>query len=202
MKITAIKQQVKRADRYSVYVDGAYSFSLSEGALLTQGLASGQELDESQLEALKEASGSDKAYGNALRYAALRPRSDWELRSYLRRKKVDEPVADAILSRLRDLGMVDDLSFARSWLASRRLLKSTSKRRLRLELKQKHVSEDIILAVLAEDEVSERDTLRELVRKKGPRYADRTKLMQYLVRQGFTYDDIKAVLEEAESDEI
>lgn len=202
MKITAIKQQVKRADRYSVYIDGVYSFSLSEGALLTHGLASGQELDKTRLEELKEASGSDKAYGNALRFAALRPRSDWELRSYLQRKKVEEPVADTIMGRLRDLGMVDDMSFARSWLASRRLLKNTSKRRLRLELKQKHVPEEIIQTVLAEDEVSERDTLRELVRKKGSRYADRTKFMQYLARQGFGYDDIKAVLEEAETDEL
>src|SRR6266540_2038471 len=87
MKITNITQQVKRPDRYSVYVDGRYSFSLSESALLDQRLASGQELAADQLATLKETSHNDKAYGNALRYAAMRPRSEWELRTYLRRKE-------------------------------------------------------------------------------------------------------------------
>jgi regulatory protein len=160
MKITAIKQQVKRADRYSVFVDGKYSFSLSENALLDQRLASGQELDERQLKELKEASGNDKAYGNALRYVAMRPRSEWELRDYLRRKDVDEPVAEIIVERLQRVGLLDDLAFARAWVANRRLLKATSVRKLRLELKQKHVAEDVANQALAEDETDERDALR------------------------------------------
>jgi len=196
MKITNIKQQVKRADRYSVFIDGAYAFSLSESALLSEGLASGQEFDKAELERLKRASGADKAYGNALRYAAMRPRSEWELETYLHRKQADEVIAAHIMQRLRDLGMLDDHAFAESWVASRRLLKSTSKRRLRMELKQKRVAESIIDKVLKADQTDERETLRELVTKKRARYADRNKLMQYLARQGFSYDDIKAVVDE------
>lgn len=201
MKITAIKQQVKRKDRYSVFVDGVYSFSLSEGALVEQRLASGQELDEQQLKELKEASGNDKAYGNALRYVAMRPRSMWELRDYLRRKDVDEPVAEIIIERLQRVGLLDDLSFARVWVTNRRLLKATSVRKLRLELKQKHVSEEVINQALAEDETDERDALRELAAKKRGRYPEDIKLMQYLARQGFGYDDIKAVLGELNAEE-
>lgn len=195
MRITNIKQQVKRPDRYSVFVDGVYSFSVSEAALLELHLVSGQELDAAELGRLKDASGNDKAYGNALRYVALRPRSEWEIRTYLRRKEVDEPVADTIVQRLRRVGLLDDLNFARSWVANRHLLKSTSKRRLQLELKQKHIAPAIIDQVLAEDQVDERQSLRELVAKKQSRYPDRQKLMQYLARQGFSYDDIKAVLD-------
>lgn len=197
MKITSIRQQVKRANRYSIFVDGVYAFSLSESGLLAQGLASGQEFDRHELEKLKAASGADKAYGNALRYAAMRPRSEWELGTYLERKDVEEPVAQTIMQRLRDVGLLDDKAFATAWVANRRLLKSTSKRRLRLELKQKHVPESVIDEALREDEVDERDTLRALVEKKRARYPDRNKFMQYLARQGFSYDDIKSVLEES-----
>jgi regulatory protein len=198
MQITAIKQQVKRTDRYSVYVDGKYAFSLSEGALIEQGLASGQELEPKRLKELKETAGLDKAYGNALRYVALRPRSVWELQDYFRRKGIDQEAAGIIVERLTNLNLLDDLAFARAWLANRRLLKSTSKRRLRLELKQKHVSEEVIAQVLEEDEADERAVLRELIAKKRGRYPDRQKLMQYLARQGFSYDDIKTTLDEAE----
>jgi regulatory protein len=196
MKITSIKQQIKRNDRYSVFVDGKYSFSLSESALLELRLASGQEVDEPQLAELKEASGNDKAYGNALRYVAIRPRSEWELRTYLRRKEVDDPVADTIIERLQQVGLQDDLQFAKSWVANRHLLKSTSKRKLQLELKQKRVPNAIIDTVLREDKVDERQSLQALVAKKQHRYPDKNKFMQYLARQGFSYDDIKSVLDQ------
>jgi regulatory protein len=200
MKITAIKQQVKHANRYSIYVDGTYAFSLSETGLLEQRLVSGQELDAAQLLALKHASGADKAYGNALRYVAMRPRSLWELDDYLRRKQVEEPVADNIKERLLRVGLLGDLMFARAWVANRRLLKSTSKRRLVQELKQKRVAEDIIDQVLAEDDTDEQSALRDLVAKKRARYPDDLKLMQYLARQGFGYDDIKDAIRSSAAD--
>ncbi|HEU4914355.1 MAG TPA: RecX family transcriptional regulator [Candidatus Saccharimonadales bacterium] len=200
MRITNIKQQIRRADRYSIFIDGKYSFSLGEAALLSEGLASGQELDESRLCRLKEASGADKAYGNALRYVAMRPRSVWEVRTYLQRKDVDEPVAEGIIKRLEAVGLLDDNEFARSWTASRRLLKSISKRKLRMELQQKRVPEAIIGSVLQEDKTDERQTLRGLIAKKRGRYPDQAKLMQYLARQGFGYDDIKSAMQESAED--
>jgi len=196
MKITAIKQQVKRTDRYSIFVDGAYAFSLSESGLLQSGLASGQELDAAQLKKLKKDAGLDKAYYNALRYAAMRPHSQWEMESYLRRKEVDADTTAEIIRRLQNLTMLSDLDFARSWIANRRLLKSTSKRRLRLELMQKHVPDDIIRQALAEDATDERQALRDLVAKKRRRYPERQKLIRYLASQGFNYDDITSVLNE------
>lgn len=194
MKITAIKQQQKRADRYSVFVDDKYAFSLSESGLIDARLASGQELTGAELAELKKAAGLDKAYGLALRYVAIRPRSEGELHDYFRRKQIDKVMAEQIIQRLRDLRLVDDTAFARAWVANRRLLKSVSKRRLRLELRQKRVSSDTIDQVLQDDEGDDKQALRELIEKKRPRYPDRQKLMQYLARQGFNYDDIKSAL--------
>jgi len=194
MIITAIKQQVKRRDRYSIFVDGKYAFSLSEGGLIDSRLASGQEIDAARLKELKAAAGLDKAYGNALRYVAMRPRSEWELADYFRRKGIDEDAARQVTERLRKLDLLNDAAFARAWVVNRHLLKSVSKRRLRLELQQKHVPSDIIDVVLAEDETDERDALRTLIEKKRARYPDQQKLMQYLARQGFSYDDIKSAL--------
>jgi regulatory protein len=194
MKITSIKQQVKRSDRYSVFVDNEYAFSLSESGLIESKLASGQELDAAELKRLKQIAGVDKAYGAALRYVAIRPRSEWELATYLARKEVDKPAAEQVMQRLRDLRLLDDFDFARAWVSNRRLLKSTSKRRLRLELQQKHVVSAAIDQALAEDETDERQTLRDIIQKKRSRYPDERKLMQYLARQGFSYDDIKNAL--------
>jgi len=196
MKITAIKQQVKRTDRYSIFVDDKYAFSLSESGLIASGLASGQELTLAELKNLKKDAGLDKAYYNALRYVAMRARSEWEIGLYLQRKEVDKDAAAEVVRRLRRANLLNDLDFARAWVGSRRALKSTSKRRLRLELLQKHVPNDVIDQVLAEDETDERASLRDLIEKKRRRYPDQQKLMAYLARQGFSYDDIKSVLAE------
>ena len=196
MKITAIKQQVKRQGRFSIFVDEKYAFSLSESALLQQDVRIGREVTPEELQAYKEAAQFDKAYNLVLAYIARRSRSEWELRDYFRRKDIDEEAGELILGRLKDFGYVNDENFARSWVENRRLLKPMSKRRLRLELKQKHVSEDIIARVLEADETSDRETLKQLVEKKRKqtRYQDDTKLMQYLVRQGYSYDDVKSVM--------
>lgn len=196
MKITAIKQQARRTDRYSIFVDGAYAFSLGESALLEQQLASGQELSQAQLSELRKVSHTDKIYANALRYVALRPRSEWEMRSYLERKKVEEPVANHIQNKLRHLGLLDDQAFARAWVSHRQSLKSVSQRRLIQELKQKRVAEAIIADTLHTTELDERQSLRILIAKKQARYPDKTKLMSYLARQGFRYDDIIAGMDE------
>lgn len=194
MKITAIKQQVKRTDRYSIFVDDKYAFSLSESGLIESRLASGMELDAAELKRLKKAAGLDKAYGQALRYVAIRARSEWEIESYLKRKEVDTEAAAEIIQRLRNLNLLNDADFARSWVANRRALKSVSKRRLALELRQKRLSSDVVDQALAEDPGDERQALKDLIEKKRARYPDQQKLMQYLARQGFGYDDIKNAL--------
>jgi len=201
MKITAIKQQVKRADRYSIYVDEKYSFSLSEPELLNVGLRINQEFTEAELDELKNKAVLDKAYDRTLNLIMRRPRSEWELRDYLKRKEYDEEAIAATIERLAERGYVNDQDFAKRWVENRRLLKSTSKRRLQQELKQKRVSQEVIDEVLASDETDERDVLRELVgrKQKQTKYQDKTKLMQYLSRQGYNYGDIKSVLEEFQS---
>lgn len=196
MNITAIKAQVKREGRYSIFVDGKYAFSLSAEALLDAHLVTGQELSQVKLTEYKRLSQEDKAYNLALAYVARRMRSEGELHDYFRRKQYAPELAEQILGKLRRLKFVDDAEFARRWVENRRLLKATSTKKLRLELRQKKVSSDIIQTVLAEDETDERQLLRELVEKKRKisRYQDDQKLMMYLARQGFTYDDIKAAI--------
>ncbi|MGH7195658.1 MAG: RecX family transcriptional regulator [Candidatus Saccharimonadales bacterium] len=198
MKITSIKQQVKRQDRYSVFIDGKYCFSLSDRALLDSKIVSGQEVDEQQIKEFKTLSANDKAYGNALRYVALRPRSVWEMETYLKRKQVDKSVSQEIISKLTNLEFLDDTEFANSWVQNRRLLKPVSRRRLTQELRQKQVASDIIENVLADDPTDETDILSEIIKQKRrqTKYQDNLKLMQYLARQGFSYDDIKAALQE------
>jgi len=197
-KITDIKQQVKRQGRYSIFVDEKYCFSLSENELMRSGIRIGREYSESELEELQQTAVLDKAYMRSLDLLSRRARSKWEMRNYLKRKEYEPEIVDKIIDRLIAAGFIDDYKFAQSWVQNRHLLKNISQRKLWQELKQKHISDEIINTVQEEDESDDRDTLKDLITKKRTqsRYKDDQKLIAYLAGQGFRYDDIKQVLAE------
>ncbi|HMS23957.1 MAG TPA: RecX family transcriptional regulator [Candidatus Saccharibacteria bacterium] len=196
LKITDIKQQVKRQDRYSIFIDDKYSFSLSENELMKSGIRLNREYTTTELEQLKQTAVLDKAYMRSLDMLSRRARSEWELRDYLRRKDNESEIIDQIITRLKRLQYIDDYIFAKAWVDNRRLLKATSKRKLSQELKQKRVEQSVIDGVLADDETDELAVIRELIAKKRTqsRYQDDQKLIAYLLRQGFSYSDVKEAM--------
>ncbi len=202
MKITAIKAQVKRAGRYSVFVDDKYSFSLSDTALLDSKLVTGQELTDKDLRGYKQLSDDDKVYNKTIGFIALRPRSRWEIQFYLERKKAPAPLIESILNKLSIIGLIDDRKYAQAFVNDRRLLRPTSRRKMMMELKKRRVSEDIINQVLGSEPEHETFALQEVITRKRrqTKYQDDTKLMQYLAGQGFGYGDIKAALRKTDED--
>jgi regulatory protein len=195
-KVTKITQQLKRTDRYSIFVDDKYVFSLSENALLESGLHSGQELSREEVGEYKRLSADDKVYNQALRYVAMRPRTNWELATYLERKGASPALVNQILSKLTNIGLLDDNKFAEMFVNDRRLLRPTSRRKLIAELRKKHVASDAIEKAVGSEQKDEQSALTEVIARKRrqAKYQDDLKLMQYLARQGFNYDDIKSAL--------
>lgn len=199
MKITGIKAQVKNPERVSIYVDEKYAFSLNHNQLLEQKLRTGLEIDQARLDDLKHVSEQGKAYERALNYVMIRPRSVREVQQYARRKQWSAKDTSLIIDKLIARNYLNDTAFAKAWVESRKLTKNYSVRKLRLELKQKGVADDIVNEVLDNQGYDEQAALKALVAKKLKlsRYKnDPQKLMQYLARQGFGYDDIKSALED------
>lgn len=200
--ITKIEQQKKRSDRYSIFVDGRYSFSLSEAELASSQLRRGRELAMAELNDWLEKSKQSKAYDRALNFLSYRPRSIKEVADYLRRKEYGEPEVASVLERLKEQGFLNDRAFTQSWVEHRNLLKPSSKRRLIQELRQKGVSAEITGEVLSRiDPAAETEAIKQIARKKIAlaKYQDQRKLTEFLLRQGFDYPQIKLALEELSS---
>jgi regulatory protein len=197
MKITAIRQQVKRAGWYSIFVDEKYAFSLSESTLLEHKLAGGQELSKEQLGEFKKLSADDKLYNQTLRYVAMRLHSRWEVETYLVRKDASPTLVEEILNKLSNIGMLDDKKLAQAYVNDRQLLRPTSRRKIINGLRQKRVAEGIINEVVEAEVGHDSTALRAVIERKRQqsKYQDDLKLMQYLARQGFNYGDIKDALQ-------
>lgn len=197
MKITALKAQVKNQARVSVFVDGKYSFSVNQSQLLDLKIRTGLELDEASLAKFKQASDFGKYYERLLNYVTIRPRSEKEVRDYCWRKKIGPEDVELLVEKLKTRNYVNDEYFAKAWVQSRGLGKKTSAKKLRLELKQKGISDDTINSALEASVFDEQLALKNLIAKKSKnsKYAnDRQKLAQYLIRQGFSYDTVKQEL--------
>ncbi len=197
MKITSIKQQLKQTDRYSIFVEGKYAFSLSGAALLEATLINGQELSQQQIKVFKQLSEDDRLYNLTLRYVAMRSRSLWEIKYYLQRKKASPALVEQILNKLSIAKLLNDQQFAEAFVRDRRLLRPASRRKITLELRQKRVADDIIKMALGDETDDEQTALQTIItqKRRQTRYQNDLKLMQYLARQGFNYNDIKAALQ-------
>ncbi len=199
MKVTAIRAQKNKTDRFSIFVDDKYSFSFSESELIESKIYSGQEITKSLVTGFQKSSKLDKFYNQVLRLISNRPRSKKEIIDYLTRKQLDQVQIEIVVDKLDKHNLIDDQDFARRWIENRLLLKSASKRRLSQELRQKGIDIDIIDTALDQTVINDKKQLIELVEQKmsQPKFKnDKLKLMQFLARRGFNYGDIKEVLEQ------
>jgi regulatory protein len=200
MKVTAIKAAVKTPGRFNVFIDGEYSFSLNESQILETGIRLNKEYSKAEIKNLKNDSEFGKAYARALDYIVRRPRSEKEIRDYAFRKKWEPRTRDQVIKKLLSTGYLNDEKFAESWVRNRALGKPISERKLRLELRQKGVELEIIEKVLKTQEYfNEEKALKKLIEKKRRQYDDEKKLINYLLRQGFGYSDIKSELKRKDS---
>ena len=207
MKITAITVQKRDNNRVNVSVDGKYRFSLDTYQLIDLGIKIGQEYDEAELVALEQESQFGKVYARALEYCLMRPHSARELKDYLYRKtrpKRDKTgklrpgialeITERVFNRLAEKKYINDEKFARYWVENRSLTKGISRRKLTTELYKKGINSSIIEEVLGETQRNDNEEIQKIIAKKRPQYPDNQKLIAYLARQGFSYDEIKQAL--------
>lgn len=193
MRISKVSPAVKTAGRYNIYVDGKYSFSLDELQLVQNGLHSGLEISEAQLEQLKSESDFGKNYIRAVDLISRRLRSEREIRDYAFRKQWTKSNTERVIERLKARGYLDDRRFAELFFSSRHQSGRYSLKRIRLDLVKKGISSDVIDDLCRAN--GDSAALLKLINKRINKYDDENKLIAYLARNGFRYDDIKAALD-------
>lgn len=101
---------------------------------------------------------------------------------------------DQVVAKLIDRGYLDDANFARYFVENRHVNKGVSTKKLRLDLRQRGINDDLIDQVLAASPRDQRQEIQKIIQKKRRRGYDDQKLTQYLLRQGFDYELVRATL--------
>jgi regulatory protein len=207
-RITALDLQKRNKERVNVYLNGEFAFGLN--VLEAAGLAVGQLLSEKDIATLRSKDEVHQALERALHFLGPRPRSITEIRRQLAEKQIDEAVIDVVIERLRGLGYVDDLAFARFWLTNRQTFKPLGERALRFELREKGVPDEVIQAALAELAPDESggavESAYRAARDKARRLRGqdlrtfRQKLTALLARRGFDYETAREAIDRLRDD--
>ncbi|MGH3365867.1 MAG: regulatory protein RecX [Nocardioidaceae bacterium] len=98
---------------------------------------------------------------------SAQPRTRHELAEALARRRVPTEVAERVLDRFEEVGLVDDAAFARSWVESRHFGRGLAKRALAQELRRKGVADEVAADALDQiDAEDESVAARALVRRR------------------------------------
>jgi len=146
----------------------------------------------------------DKFYNKALEFLSYRPRSEKEVRDKLKAKQVEPHIIEKIIIKLKEKRFLNDEEFAKGWIENRNRFKPRSLRLIKIELKQKGITQDIIEKTINDKElmINDLDSAKELVEKKMKRFKDLPKqeiyqrLGRFLASKGFNWDTIKKAIDE------
>lgn len=212
--VTKINPGVRDQNRVNVFLDGHFAFSLDVTQVIDFGVKVGQKITPERLTELQTASEFGKLYQRTLEWALTRPHSVLETKNYLKRRQIkrrqlnrqrvrdekkplnefEDEVVELVVERLIERGFLNDQKFAEYYVENRYIRKGISQKRLRLELRQKGVEQDIIANTLEKIPRPEDEEIKKIIAKKRRKYDD-FQLIGYLVRQGFNFQQAKEAVE-------
>lgn len=150
-----------------------------------------------------DADPEEAARGIVLRKLAVQARTRVEFERALQERDVPEDAAAAVLDRMGELGLVDDVTFAHDWVESRQQRRHLSRTALRRELQGKGVDREVIDEALAGVEgVDEHRAALDLAQRRAGTMSGLAREVAYrrlggmLARRGFSASVTTQVLAE------
>ena len=208
-RLTQIKETKK--GRLALFLDSEFAFSLDEDTFAAAALHQDDELEDWQIEELRKKSETRRALDKAMDYLSLRDHAAGELYQKLCRK-FDAHSAAYAVARAGELGLLNDVSFARR-RAAELLRKRKSRRAILDDLHAKGIDRgaaaEAVEALFAQSEEDEEENpelanARALVERHYAAKLAQGKWQQVaaaLARRGFSHSVIRQALADAETEE-
>lgn len=201
MTVTKIEPLSKT--RYKVYLDGQFAFTLYKGELSRYHIAEESVIEDDIYDSLRLIV-IKRTKLRAMHLLSDMGRTESQLRTKLKQGGYVEDAVEAAIRYVKSFGYINDMEYARSFIDSRKDRKS--KKELYAALLQKGVPAEIVEQVFEEVDYGEKDSrqaIEALMRKRSynPETADvkeKQKMMGYLMRKGFSYQDVRNVLQVCE----
>ena len=202
MVVTDIKDYKK--GRYEIFLNDEFAFVLYKSELKSNNISIGASLDDEAISFINDNVLKKRCIKRAMNLLIKGDLTEMKLRSKLADSKYSADIIDEAIKYVKSYHYIDDRRSAMNYIAYKS--STDSKNTIRRKLIEKGVAKDIIDSCIEEyyvdDELNrdtERKLIEQLVRKKFkdnslPDNNMKQKLIASLMRKGFSYYDIEAVI--------
>lgn len=199
MTVTKIEAVANTKTRYKVFLDEQFAFVLYKGELSRYHVTVGEDISEDIYQEIREAV-LKRAKLRALHLLNDMGRTEMQLRQKLKQNEYTSDVIEETMKYVKSFGYVNDREYARSFIMNRKNKKS--RKELYMLLSQKGLSEEVLEEIFEEvyDDNSSKEAIKSLMEKKKfypeiATYQEKKKIFAYLTRKGFSFEDIRQVIQ-------
>lgn len=200
-KVSKIEVQKKNKERVNIYVDDEYFISCHMELVYKEGIKKGESIDKEKLNSIVEEDNFIKAKSRSLRYLGRSYKAEEEVREKLIGEGYDEKIIERTINFLKEYNFIDDNRYVELFIKEK--LKKWGENRIKYELLKKGVDDKLIISKMEHiDEEDKENILSEiaikkynsLVKSEKDLFKVKKKLNDYLLRRGYNYDEVRAVI--------
>lgn len=200
--ITKITRQKNNPERYNIFLNEKYAFAVDEGTLIKFGLTKDKVLDDFEIDEINFEDEIAKAFNKGLQFLAFQMRSEHEVKSKLLRAGHGEAVVMEAIRKLEKLGFLNDESYSKALLETKKRTMKKGPRAIRQDMQKKGIDkklQDATLAQFGEDEQLQLAlSLAEKEVRAGSRKTPaqvKQKIQDMLLRKGYSFTIVSEVFE-------
>lgn len=210
--ITKIGRQKNNQERYNIYLNDEYAFAVDESTLIKFGLMKGKTLEQFDIDEIAYEDEIAKAFNKALHFLSFQMRSEYEVKKKLLDAGHGEAVVLEAIRKLENLGFLNDATYSKALLETKKRTMKKGPRAIRQDLKKKGIDKSLQDEVLETFTYEEQLDIAMQLAEKEVRAGNRKtptqvkqKIQDVLMRKGYSFSIVSDVLEriklEREEDE-
>ena len=191
-------------NKYKVYLE-RQELTLYEDIILKYDLLLKKDITLEELDEIVKDNREYEAYDNALNYIETRMRSKKELKTYLKRKEYDDKLIKKILTKIEELGLLDETSYIKAYINDKITLSNDGPYKIKRNLlEQDFKEEDIDNYLYSIDEEIWKEKINKLIDKKKSIMQNKSyymfinKMKEYLFNLGYDNEQIDDYLSKIE----
>lgn len=199
MLITRI---TKTKNKAKLYLDNGETITIRCDVIFNNALRKGDEVNDEFISSLLNQNDQHDAKDTALRLLARRPHSKKELERKLYIRKFSKEIISSVITNLENNNYLDDEKFSNEFAEEKQKKKHLGKNRIKIHLKEKGVTSEIIDKILNERDDNEEfnnalflaEKKISILKEKEDERKTIQRIYSYLQLKGFNFDVIRGVI--------
>ena len=198
MQVTKIESVTKT--KFKVYLEEQFAFVLYKGELSRFKIQEGAELSQETVNQIKNEVLVKRVKLRAMYLLNQMDRTEEQLRTKLKKDLYTDDLIAIAMAYVKSFGYIGDYNYAKRFVETKS--NSKSKAEIKMLLLQKGVSKEIIEEALESyySDTNEGVAIQRILEKKrfsaeNATDLEKKKMMEYLMRKGFHYDEIRQVIQ-------